>query len=59
MEEMITLDGNNIEIVERFSYFGDVLSSEGVVRDAVTSRIRSAWKNFKDVFSVSCKKTCH
>ena len=40
-----TLDGDDIEIVDRFSYLGDVLKTEGVVHEAVTSRIRSAQKN--------------
>ena len=29
-------------------YFGDVLSAEGGAQEAVTSRIRSAWKKFKE-----------
>ena len=45
MEERITLDGDDIK-VEKFSYLGDVLRTEGGVHEAVTSRIRYAWKNF-------------
>ena len=45
---------NNIEVVDRFSYFGDVISMEGGAQEAVTSRIRSAWKKFKVVSSVIC-----
>ena len=29
---MINLDGDNIELVNRFSYHGDVFSTEGGVR---------------------------
>ena len=51
-DKMITLDGDNIEVVERFSYFGDVISIEGGAQEAVTSRIRSAWKKFEKVSNV-------
>ena len=56
MEENIILDKDNIEIVEMFSCIGNVLSTEGMVHDDVTSRIRSTWKNFNKVFIVLCKK---
>ena len=42
MDERITLDGNGIETVDRFSYLRGVLSTEGVIQKAVISRIRSA-----------------
>ena len=40
-DKTITLDGDNIEVVDRFSYLGDVISTKGGAQ-AVTSRIRSA-----------------
>ena len=46
-DNMISLDGDNIEVVDRFSYLGDVISTEGGAQEAVTSRIRLAWKNLK------------
>ena len=30
-DKMISLDGDNIEVVDRFSYLGDVISTEGGV----------------------------
>ena len=54
-DEMITLDGDNIEVVDRFSYLGDVISMEGA-QEAVISRIRSAWKKFKKVSNVICRR---
>ena len=51
--ERITLDGNNLKTVGRLSYLEDVLSTEGGRPQAVT---RSAWKKFKDIFSILCKK---
>ena len=51
-DKMITLDGDNIQVVDRFSYLGDVISIEQGAPEAVTSRIRSAWKKFKEVSKV-------
>ena len=51
-DKMITLDGDNIEVVDRFSYLGDVISTEGGAQEAVTSRIRSAWKKLKEVSNI-------
>ena len=32
---MMNLDGNNIEVVDKFSYLGDVIVSEGRTKEAV------------------------
>ena len=53
-DKMINLDGDNIEVVDRFSYLGDAFSTEGGAQEAVTSRIRSAWRKFKEVLNVIC-----
>ena len=51
-DKMITLDGDNIEVVDRFSYLVDVISTEGGAQETVISRIRSARKKFKEVLNV-------
>ena len=56
-DKMISLDGDNIEVMDRFSYLGDVISTEEGAQEAVTSRIRSAWKKFKEVSSVICGRS--
>ena len=56
VDERITLDGNGIETLGRFFYLRNVLSTKGVVQEAVNSRMRSAWKKLKDVSSILCKK---
>ena len=56
-DKMITLDGDNIEVVDRFSYHGDVISTEEGAQEAVTSRIRSAWKKIKEVSNVICGRS--
>ena len=56
-DKMITLDGDNIEMVGRFSYLGDVISTEGGAQEAVASRIRLAWKKFEEVSNVVCGRS--
>ena len=56
-DKMITLVGDNIEVVDRFSYLGDVISTKKGAQEAVTSRIRSAWKKFKEVSNVICGRS--
>ena len=58
-DKMITLDGDNIEVVDRFSYLGDVISREGGAQEAVTSRIRSAWKKLKEVSMLYAEEAYH
>jgi len=47
MEERLTIDGDNVEIVDKFPYLGDVLSTKGGVHEAINAWIRSAWKNLR------------
>ena len=54
--DKVTPDGDVIEKETKFSYLGDVLSSEGEVHKAVTARTRSGWKKFKAIASILCKK---
>ena len=56
-DKMITLDRDNIEVLDRFSYLGDVISTEGGAQEAVTSRIRSPWKKFQEVSNVICGRS--
>ena len=56
-DNMISSDGDNIEVVDRFFYLDDVISTEGGAQEAVTSSIRSAWKKFKEVLNVICGRS--
>ena len=56
---MKNLNGDNTEMVDRLSYFGDVLSTEGGAQEAITSRIRSVWKKFKEASNVICGKSIY
>ena len=46
IEVKVNLEGDEIEVVEKFCYLGDVLCKEVEVRQAVTARIRAGRKNF-------------
>ena len=47
MEENITSDEDNIEIVDKFAHLGNVLSTEGGAQEAARLRIRSGWMKFQ------------
>ena len=55
LDKRITLDRNDAETVDRFSYLKDVFSTEERVQEAITSRKKSAWKMTKDFYSILCK----
>ena len=56
-DKVINLDGDNVEVVGRFSCLGNVVNAEGGAKEAVTSRIKSAWKKIKQVSNVICRKS--
>ena len=56
LNERVTLDGDDIKTVDRFSHLGDVLYLEEGIQEAVTSTIKSDWKKFKDVSCIIYKK---
>ena len=56
LNERVTLDGDDIKTVDRFSHLGDVLYLEEGIQEAVTSTIKSGLKKFKDVSCIMYKK---
>ena len=54
LEESVVLGGDKIEKVKRFCYLEDVLSAGGGAQAAVTARIRSAWRKFRDISNILC-----
>ena len=59
IEVKVNLGGNEIEVVKKFCYLGDVLSKEVGVRQAVTARIRAGCKKFRGVGSLFAREDCH
>ena len=52
----VTLDGNNFEVVSSFCYLGDFLSAGGGCELSIATRIRSAWKKFRELLPIlTCK----
>jgi len=58
LEERLTMDGDDIEIVEKFPYLGDVSSTEGV-HEAIIARIRFAWKNLRRFLVYYARRAFH
>ena len=46
------LDGSNLETVSTFCYLGDMIGDNGSCFDATTSRIKSAWKKFRELLPI-------
>ena len=46
------LDGEQLEAVATFCYLGDVTGERGGCQDAITARIRSAWKKFRELLPI-------
>lgn len=40
--------------LDKFCYLGDVIDGKGDAEAAITARIRSGWKKFKDMPGVLC-----
>ena len=58
-DKMVNLDGDNIEMVDKFSYLVDVFSAERGAQESVTSRIRSTWRKFQEVLNVTYGRAYH
>ena len=41
-------NGVSLEKVDKFCYLGDMLDADGGCDSAVTKRVRSAWKKFRE-----------
>ena len=48
----VVINGEEIEKVSLFCYLGDFVEQCGVCFDATTTRIRSAWKKFRDLLPI-------
>ena len=57
-EKTMKLNGDNLEVVDKFCYLGDMLNSEGSVQDAVIARLRVGRENLKTYLVDCAKKVC-
>ncbi len=45
----IVLDGNELEVVNKFCYLGDMLDAKGGAESSSIARVQIGWKKFKDL----------
>ncbi|CAH1270813.1 Hypp4454 [Branchiostoma lanceolatum] len=48
----VTVGEENLKVVPTFCYLGDMISQAGGCSDAVTARIKSAWKSFHELLPI-------
>jgi len=46
----------SLEKVDKFCYLGDMLDADGGCDSAVTARVRSAWKKFREYLPILAEK---
>ena len=51
------VDDSPLEVVPFFCYLGDMIGDNGGCFDAITSRVKSAWKKFRDLLPILCNKS--
>ena len=51
--EPVVINGEEIEKVSPFCYLSDFVGKRGGCFDAITARIRSAWKKFRDLLPIT------
>ena len=47
--ETVKVDDDELEVVDSFCYLGDMLSAAGGCDLATTTRVKSAWKKFREL----------
>ena len=47
--EKVFLDGQAIEVVQRFCYLGDMIKAQGRAGPGVIARVRSGWSKFREL----------
>ena len=46
------LDGDTLDMVDKFCYLGDTLGAGGGARECTVTRVRCAWKKFRELLPV-------
>ena len=47
--DKIVLDGNELEVVNKFCYLGDMLDAKGGAESSSIARVQCGWKKFNDL----------
>ena len=53
----VAIDGSNLEVIPTFCYLGDMIGDNSGCFDAITSRVKSAWKKFRELLPILCNKS--
>merc|ERR1711954_601866 len=52
----VSLAGNNLEVVDKFCYLGDMLDASGGAESASITRVKCGWKKFRELRPLLCSK---
>ena len=55
-QETVLVGADSLEVVDSFCYLGDNLSAAGGCDLAVTTRVRTAWKKFRELLPLLCTR---
>lgn len=53
----VTIDGQDLEVIDNFCYLGDTISAEGDCLPSVTKRCRAAWGKFRELLPILTCRT--
>ena len=54
--EKVFLDGQAIEVVQKFCYLGDMIEAQGGASAGVIARVRSGWSKFRELLPLLTSK---
>ena len=54
--ESLTIDDDNLDVVDKFCYLGDMISAGGGAEESILTRIRCGWKKFRELLPVLTSK---
>ena len=53
----VCLDGQKIEVVQKFCYLGDIIEAQGEAGAGVIARVRSGWSTFRELLPLLTSRT--
>ena len=54
--ESLTIENDNLDVVDKFCYLGDMISAGGGAEESILTRIRCGWKKFRELLPVLTSK---
>ena len=56
LTDKVEVGDDHLDMVNTFTYLGDVIGDKGGCADAITHRLRGAWKKFRDLLPILTNK---